>query len=193
MSKSNDYYQDYSNYLQSISFKAKAYRNFFYFPILYKCLKGKKLEIGCGTGGFLEKFDDVVGIDINPNLIDICQSKNLNAHLMDIDKINFKNNYFDSVLIDNVIEHIVNPKNLLKEIFRVLDVNGVVVVSVPGEKGFHWDKDHKTYYNKIQLAKTFEENGFTKIKMFNTPFKSSWLDKNIRQYCLHGVFAKKVE
>ena len=192
MEKETKYYNQYANYLENISIKGKIYRKFFYFPKLYRCLKGKKLEVGCGTGGFLEVYNDVIGIDINPECIKICKQKNLNVTHMEIDKINFNDNEFDSILIDNVLEHLEKPENLISEMKRVLTPSGIVVVSVPGAKGFLWDKDHKKNYNKIELEKIFCQQGFTTQKIFYTPFKSKILDTQMRQYCLHGIFKKKL-
>ena len=192
MEKNKKYYEDYARYLESISFKAKIYRKFFYFPKLYKFLKGAKLEIGCGTGAFLAKYNDVLGIDINPELINICKSKNLNANLMHLDKIPYEDNSFDSILIDNVLEHIKDPKPLMQEVRRVTRDHGIVVISVPGAKGFQWDKDHKIFYDEDNISKLFCEFGFVTDRIFYSPIKNSILNSYMRQYCMHAIFSKRV-
>ena len=154
-------------------------------------MKGKKLEIGCGTGGFLENYNDVLGIDINPELIELCNMKNLNAFVMEEDKIPYSDESFDSVLIDNVLEHIKDPMPLLMEVKRVSSPTGVVIVSVPGIKGFSWDKDHKTFYDEKSITILFESIGFETTKIFFTPVKNQFFNLHMRQYCLHAVFTKK--
>ena len=95
--KNNISFEEYRDYLVSISFKAKLYRKYYYFPKLNKYLKGKILEVGCGIGGFLEFNNNVEGVDINPELIKICKSKKLNASLMKIDELPFEDNIYKSV------------------------------------------------------------------------------------------------
>ena len=157
MENKKKYYKDYSKYLKGISFKAKIYRKFFYFPKLYKLMKGKKLEIGCGIGSFLEDYNDVLGIDINQDLIEFCNKMNLNAFVMEEDIIPYPDKSFDSILMDNVLEHIKDPLPLLMEVKRVSSNESNLIVSVPGIKGFTWDKDHKTFYDEKSLTMLFEK------------------------------------
>ena len=182
--------KEYREYLEKISFKAKLYRNLFYFPKLNKHLSGNILEVGCGIGGFLSFNKSVTGVDVNSELVEICKKKKLNAHLMDFDKLPFKKGLFESVLLDNVLEHIENPAKILGEIHSVLKDNGSLLISVPGEKGFKHDKDHISFYTENSLKVLLYKNGFNLVKFFNTPFTSKYLDKNMRQYCLHGLFRK---
>ena len=189
--KKNISFEEYSDYLESISFKARLYRKYYYFPKLNKHLNGKILEVGCGIGGFLEFNKTVEGVDINPELIKICKNKKLKANLMKIDQLPFEDNIYKSVILDNVLEHIEDPRKLIQEINRVLILNGIFLISVPGKRGFKHDKDHIHFYNEENLEKLLSEFGFEKKKCFYTPFKSNFLDNNMRQYCLHGVFLKK--
>ena len=192
MSSGNNF-KVYGRYLKSISFKAKIYRKFFYFPMLNRYLEPPILEIGCGIGGFLEfrKNKEIVGVDINPELVEECKSKGLSAELMDYDILPFDDKKFNSVLLDNVLEHIDTPNKILSEINRVIKPNGKLVVSVPGEKGFEHDSDHKKYYDEISLNDKLKMFNFDNVLQFYTPFKSKWLNKNMRQYCLHGIYKKR--
>lgn len=189
--KDNISNKEYKDYLQTISFKASIYRRFFYFPKLNKHLKGNILEVGCGIGGFLSYNKYVVGVDINPELIEVCLNKNLNAMTMKIDELPFDDNLFDSVLLDNVLEHVETPDKIILEIRRVLKKNGTILISVPGERGYKHDKDHIVFYDEAFLNQLMIDKNFKIVNNFYTPFKSKYLDKHMRQYCLHGVFKKK--
>ena len=65
-----------------------------------------------------------------------------------------------------------------------------VLIGVPGEKGYAYDSDHKQFYNEERLIKCLIDAGFFVDKVFYTPFKFEWFDKNISQYCLYGVLIK---
>ncbi|MCV6639021.1 glycosyltransferase [Candidatus Albibeggiatoa sp. nov. NOAA] len=51
----------------------------------------------------------------------------------------FKDNTYDFVVFNHVIEHIANPINMVGELFRVVKVGGLVVLSAP-DKDFTYDK-----------------------------------------------------
>ena len=49
----------------------------------------------------------------------------------DICKMPFKNNFFDLILCNHVLEHIVDDRLAMMEIFRVLKPNGTAILQVP--------------------------------------------------------------
>ena len=52
-------------------------------------------------------------------------------HIVDITDIQFKNNTFDYIIFNHVMEHIPNEKKAIREIKRVLKKNGVLIFSFP--------------------------------------------------------------
>jgi ubiquinone/menaquinone biosynthesis C-methylase UbiE len=64
-----------------------------------------------------------VGVDINPVTVNFCQESGLHAVLMEKDRLPFSDEVFDSIILDNVLEHIEKPFPLLREINRVLKKN----------------------------------------------------------------------
>ena len=186
-SKHNHYY----NHLRSRSALASLYRNFLLYPKLHWYLHGKILDIGCGLGDFLNYCKRAEGVDINPLAVEFCLSRGLSAHLMEKDTLPFKDSSFDSIVMDNVIEHIENPKKLLSEISRVLKVGGVLIIGVPGALGFLSDPDHKIFYDEDSLTFLVEKFEFKRKDIFYMPImKSTWLSKSFRQYCIYSIFIK---
>lgn len=110
--------------------------------ILKKLKKGKILDAGVGCGWLMrlakEKGCNIVGIDIADKVIKqndwfgkvtgqrICVKK------ASIFSLPFKNNYFDSVVISEVLEHLENPHKALLEVRRVLKKNGRLILLIPG-------------------------------------------------------------
>ena len=183
-------HEQYLEYLQKRSKLGLLYRKFWLYPRLIKNLKGKTLDIGCGIGDMLKFNPSFIGVDINPKCVEFCKIQKLDARLMKNDCLPFDDGSFDSVLLDNVLEHLNNPTPLLMEIKRVLCKNGTLLIGVPGEKGYDYDSDHKQFYNEKKLIKCLIDSGFFVDKIFYTPFEFKWFDKNISQYCLYGVFNK---
>lgn len=107
--------------------------------------KNKKiLDVGCNTGilliPLLEKGYDVAGIDNSIRDIKIAKNnlkkKNLpesRVILADAQKIPFKTNCFDVVLLSDVLEHVTNPDISAKETLRVVKKRGIIIASVPNK------------------------------------------------------------
>lgn len=75
--------------------------------------------------------------------------------ITDIEKMNFKNNSFDVVLCSQVLEHVPHPWLAMKEIHRVLNKNGVGIITVPLFGYIHnapYDFFRYTHYGLRSLA-----------------------------------------
>jgi SAM-dependent methyltransferase len=183
-------HDDYFKYLKTRSRVGHAYRQFFLYPKLVRHLHGKVLDIGCGIGDMLGFRPGTVGTDVNPKTVEYCKSQGFEACLMDFDVLPFDDKSFDSILLDNVLEHLQDPRPLLNEALRVLRKNGVLLIGVPGIRGWASDSDHKVFYDEEALVKCLDQAGFSRKNIFHTPVaRSEWLSRRLRQYCIYGVFS----
>jgi SAM-dependent methyltransferase len=153
-------------------------------------MHGRGLDVGCGVGDMLAFRPNTIGVDINPHTVEWCCSKGFDARLMEEDIFPFADSTFDSVVLDNVLEHISDATPILREIHRVLVSDGIFIAGVPGELGFSSDADHKVFYSKKKLIKTVTDEGFAALKVFGMPLNLPWLAPRIRLYCIYGVFEK---
>lgn len=107
--------------------------------------KGKILEIGSSpyhlTYSLKKLGFEVVGVDINPNILKQFQRKHkLTVIKLDIekDKLPFKDNQFDLIVFSEVFEHLrINPLGALNELYRVLKPNGVLMLTTPNLYALH--------------------------------------------------------
>ena len=84
----------------------------------------KILDVGCGSGTLAhfwkEQGYDVTGLDISDKSLEITRSKGVYCVKGDVTKrLPFDDNTFDLVYSDGLLEHFVDPKPVLEEIFRV--------------------------------------------------------------------------
>jgi len=73
-----------------------------------------------------------------------------------LDDIPKSDNYYDAVLLTQVLEHVPDPERVLKEIHRILKPNGKLLLSVPLNGPLHgepWHFFQFTHYGLNELAK----------------------------------------
>jgi SAM-dependent methyltransferase len=182
--------EKYFEYLKGRSHLGWLYRRYWLYPKLCRYLDGKTIDVGCGIGDFVNYRNETVGVDINPATVEWCCQNELDVHLMSPNTLPFQDVSFDSAILDNVLEHLAEPAELLKEIRRVLRPHSSLVVGVPGQRGYATDSDHKVFYDEDKLVSILASAGFRLQNLFHMPFKSAWLDVRVRQYCLYGVFER---
>ena len=64
------------------------------------------------------------------------------------------------------------------------------MIGVPSIKGYESQADHKIFYDEKKLLYITKKYGFELQKIFYTPFKSKYLEKNMNAHCLYGIFVK---
>ena len=99
-----------------------------------KYAKGQLIDIGCGRMPYrrvLEPLvDSYIGVD-HPKISKLYKSGVKPEVLADAKKLPFDNNYFDTALLIQVLEHVDSPEEVIKEATRVLKPNGVMIISIP--------------------------------------------------------------
>ena len=176
--------REYFEYLQNRSWRGRFYRKFFLYPRINRLLKGKLLDVGCGVGDMLACRPNSIGVDVNAKF---CRWRGLDAREMPYDVLPFDDASFDSILLDNVLEHIADPTPLLNEIKRVMRPDGVLLIGVPGLRGQLYDLDHKVYYDEPNLSALANRLGFEVVDSLYTPlWKSVMFSQMIKSYCLYS-------
>jgi len=182
--------ENYFEYLKTRSKLAHLYRRNVVYPGINGFLNGKVLDIGCGIGDFLSFRKNTIGADVNPFIVDYCNGLGYEAHLIKNGVFPFQNNTFEGAVLDNVLEHLVDPQSTLTEISRILKHKGRLVIGVPGILGYQKDDDHKVFYEENEMIELLAKCGFVKVDFIYRPFyfRSQFLSRKVSQYCIYGVF-----
>ncbi|MGB9150204.1 MAG: class I SAM-dependent methyltransferase [Burkholderiales bacterium] len=195
MGNRSENFNAYFAHLSKITLKGRLYKKYYSSRVLYYCAKSfgsRIVEAGSGAGnGVLGAYPSVYGLDINPVAVEYCKAKGLNAEL-----INENGSYpvldatYDACILDNVLEHIAEPKMTLDECYRITKNAGGLIIAVPGRKGFNSDSDHKLFYDENRLRTL--DSRWRLIKIFSMPlfFISEKASYSMRQYCLVAVYKK---
>ena len=111
--------------------------------------KAKVLDVWVGNGNFLRVIKkirpDIIcyGIDITDESYDKI-GKDVNLEVWSWDKTPYKDNMFDLVICQHVLEHVTNPYDFFSEFKRI--TKSYVLVVTPNHKTV-WLRDHVNFYS----------------------------------------------
>jgi ubiquinone/menaquinone biosynthesis C-methylase UbiE/predicted RNA-binding Zn-ribbon protein involved in translation (DUF1610 family) len=97
--------------------------------------------------------------------------------IYDITKIPEKDNHFDLIICYHILEHVIDDRKAMSELFRVLKPKGTIIIQTPFIEGEIYEnyaitseserlthfgqEDHVRIYSAIGLQKRLEKAGFT--------------------------------
>ncbi|WP_110493536.1 ubiquinone/menaquinone biosynthesis methyltransferase [Candidatus Karelsulcia muelleri] len=157
------------------------------------------LDLATGTGNIpillvnkLKKLN-LLGIDISNKMIYIGKNKlknykNVKLIKADCQKLFFiKKNQFDIVTIVFGIRNFENINNVFKEIYRVLSINGYIIILEFSKSNNYFNYIYKFYSKKIipLIIKSFYKNLFAYnylIKSIDFFYKNVNLKKKFKQF-----------
>lgn len=131
--------------------------------------KDKIIEIGAGTGNiarYLQKngYKNISVGEIHLNGLKYAQSYGMkDCYQFDLLDSPFENE-FDVVCMFDVLEHIPDDNLALQNVYKMLKVDGKIILTVPSHMWL-WNRDdriagHKIRYIKKELIQRLENNGF---------------------------------
>ena len=153
-----------------------------------KNIDGNKiLDIGCAEGLLIhllsaKKTCVVYGVDICDKSIKIaiennkdCVGKNVFLKTQDAENLDYDNNFFDCVVMGEVLEHVNNQNIVLGHVKKVLKKFGTLLVSVPHNGKI--SANHKRSYNDITIKKIIESFGFVihELSFMDSGMSENWI------------------
>lgn len=138
----------------------------------------KILDIGCGMGLFLWKASmqnfDAEGLELSEYASEFVKSNNIKVQRADIDSADLKDNYYDAIVMKEVIEHLPDVKKSLKKIYSSLKPGGVLFLTTGNYnsperklKGANWfyfmPEGHLQVFSNQTIKNFLIDSGFSKI------------------------------
>lgn len=132
------------------------------------------LEVGCGTGfvsSYLKKNGyNIECADLHLNALKFCKQREAGEYYYRINLMDsiFKDE-FDAICAFDVIEHIDDDIEVLKNLNEALKSDGMLFITVPANMRLWSQKDisaeHKRRYSGKELQNKLEQNGFEIVKL----------------------------
>jgi len=99
----------------------------------------RMVDLGCSNGEITLMLkeelgaSEVYGVDINERMVQLAGQRGIKAYCLDLnaDSLSFPDNFADIAFSLEVMEHLINPDNMLKEAHRVLRSGGYLLISTP--------------------------------------------------------------
>jgi len=160
---------------------------------------GKLLDVGCAAGHFMEAAAnrgwDVWGVEISEYSAALAKSKFgeriINGSFLDA---NLRENFFDCLLMSDVLEHLSDPHPALEKTCRLLRPGGLLVVVTPDTSaliskifGQYWitfQEEHLIYFNRHNIKIFLKRYAFEilclaiAVKVFNLNYMKAQLSVN---------------
>ena len=132
------------------------------------------LDFGAGSGVNLDMLRKHGLVDIHEqNKYARTAIKKQNKKIKNLySTLKIKRNFYDLILMADVIEHVKQPKKLLKNLKKFLKKDGLILITVPAYQFLFNKKDealgHYRRYNKKSLKNELKKFEIKNISYFNT-------------------------
>ena len=146
--------------------------------------KTNLLEVGCGNGkNMLYRQDiDAYGIDISEEQVEICKRKGLKVEKANMTFLPFNSNEFDNIICIATYHHLDNiddRRKALLEMYRVLKVNGKLLLTV---WAMEQELDSKRKFTSSNEMVSWTQNGSTYYRYYHI-YRRGELEEEIRELC----------
>lgn len=157
---------------------------------------GRLLDLGSAWGGFLslakQNGFDAQGVEVAlPNVRFAEEELGLHIFHGDLLEAGFPEASFDAVTAIHFLEHTLNPREVLREVFRILAPDGFFLVMVPNWNAYlrrkmgrdwHWisPNDHYNYFTPDVLRRELESAGLAVTELFSE--EGHYGEETLRMY-----------
>lgn len=165
-------------------------------------IKGRKLDVGAGSGSLIDQLSNTVGVDIIPKHPLVVEGS--------IASLPFEASEFDTVFATDVIEHLPDEtlRKGLKEIRRVMSSQANLIAVIPYKEDF---SSHRVYcpncksvfhrwghlqsFDEAKVRKLFEEAGLhiQSLQLLPLPLMAGrwWLWRHWKLILASHIISKK--
>lgn len=150
-------------------------------------ISGITVDIGCGTKPYEKLFavSKYIGLDLQQSIHDVKYFADI---FYDGNILPIKNDSVDSIVTNQVFEHVFEPEQFLSEIGKTLKIDGKLLITVP----FIWDEHEKPVdfarYTSFGIKYLLQKHGFEILEHNKTANNISALAQLLNLYIYKVVY-----
>jgi 2-polyprenyl-3-methyl-5-hydroxy-6-metoxy-1,4-benzoquinol methylase len=141
------------------------------------------LDIGCGTGILGKYFKEnqnckVYGVEINESAYQAAIINLDNVLKGNVESIDLKypDNFFDVVIMGDVVEHLISPVDTINKIMPFLKIGGTIYITVPNVR--HWSVIKNLLFFDLWEYDTWGILDFTHLRFFTKKSITNLFQRN---------------
>lgn len=140
----------------------------------------KLLDIGSGAGSLLNAATELgwqtYGLEVSKPAVEHTRSLGFDTFHGELNDARFPDNEFDVITASEILEHVADPRSLLKEAARILRPGGLVWVTTPSSSGLSYrllktkwsmvePPEHLHLFSHKAIFEMFKNAGFSHIRI----------------------------
>lgn len=156
--------------------------------------QGNILDVGCGDGHLLRLFEaegiartNLFGIDVKDEAVEVAQSQGYAVTAASIDLYPMPAGRFSLIVMNQVVEHLVDPKAVVAKCAQGLEPGGVFILETPNTRSLdfrlfsrrHWGGYHTprhwVLFNSESIRRLFDGSGLWVVEVQSLPSPFFWV------------------
>jgi SAM-dependent methyltransferase len=157
-------------------------------------IEGRVLDVGAGTGDQVAELirlgHDAIGLEPNAQAVTVARFRGRPVHHGTAEAPPFEDASFDTVILSQVVEHLVDPIAALTSLRRLVRPGGRLIVLTPnvyglprrlfGREWAHWHPPYHVHlFGRTQLRRTLSQAGY-QVERVATLTPSFWLNMSVQ-------------
>ena len=156
---------------------------------------GRVLDVGCGDGQLLLDIKmkypeaELTGIDLEmpPDAMETMAANGISVMIGALEETDLPTDHFDVIMMNQLIEHLWEPRKALEKAFRALRPGGLLSVETVNTMGYDWKwfnggawggyyfPRHMNFFSSDSLAQFLESVGFVVERKINLCATLIWI------------------
>ena len=146
---------------------------------------GRLLDVGCGAGAFMQAARragwEAAGVEVSATAAEHNRAEGFEVFNGELEEARYTEGRFDVVVLSEVLEHVAEPRAMLREVLRVMRSGGLLWATTPNGRGFSaralglkWSvvspPEHLHLFSRGAVESLLTEVGFVRARVVTEGF-----------------------